>query len=71
MATKEVDVRDGTESATEDVEIGSRISDASHNNEISDPEKADSNPAQGAPLQRTVTAQDWTGPDDPENPLNW
>ena len=22
-------------------------------------------------LQRTVTAQDWTGPDDPENPLNW
>ena len=25
---------------------------------------------QGA-LQRTVTAQDWTGPDDPENPLNW
>ena len=24
-----------------------------------------------APLKRTVTAQDWTGPDDPENPLNW
>ncbi|KAL9134445.1 MAG: hypothetical protein Q9175_004370 [Cornicularia normoerica] len=22
-------------------------------------------------LQKTVTAQDWTGPDDPENPLNW
>lgn len=22
-------------------------------------------------LQRAVTAQDWTGPDDPENPLNW
>lgn len=22
-------------------------------------------------LQRTVTAQDWTGPDDPENPMNW
>ena len=22
-------------------------------------------------LQRTVTAQDWTGPDDPENPNNW
>ena len=22
-------------------------------------------------LQRTVTAQDWTGPDDPENPRNW
>ena len=22
-------------------------------------------------LQKTVTAQDWTGPDDPENPINW
>ena len=22
-------------------------------------------------LQKTVTAQDWTGPDDPENPRNW
>ena len=22
-------------------------------------------------LQKTVTAQDWTGPDDPENPYNW
>ncbi len=22
-------------------------------------------------LQKTVTAQDWTGPDDPENPMNW
>ena len=22
-------------------------------------------------LQKTVTAQDWTGPNDPENPMNW
>ena len=22
-------------------------------------------------LHKTVTAQDWTGPDDPENPINW
>ena len=22
-------------------------------------------------LERTVAAQDWTGPDDPENPMNW
>lgn len=22
-------------------------------------------------LSKNVTAQDWTGPDDPENPLNW
>ncbi len=25
----------------------------------------------GHTLSRTATAQDWTGPDDPENPLNW
>jgi Major Facilitator Superfamily len=24
-----------------------------------------------SPLHRTATAQDWTGPDDPENPWNW
>lgn len=23
------------------------------------------------PATRVVTAQDWTGPDDPENPFNW
>jgi hypothetical protein len=26
---------------------------------------------EGTPVRRTVTAQDWTGPDDPENPHNW
>ena len=26
---------------------------------------------QGSKLQKTVTAQDWIGPDDPENPVNW
>ena len=25
----------------------------------------------GSPAQRAVTAQDWTGPDDPEDPHNW
>lgn len=28
-------------------------------------------PQPGYPVKRTVTAQDWTGPDDPENPINW
>ena len=28
-------------------------------------------PYKGDVLQRTVTAQDWMGPDDPENPRNW
>lgn len=23
------------------------------------------------PMARIQTAQDWTGPDDPENPMNW
>lgn len=23
------------------------------------------------PVQKTRTAQDWDGPDDPENPMNW
>lgn len=41
--------------------------DASHQ----DLEKAGGDSASGEPLGRTVTAQDWTGPDDPENPLNW
>lgn len=41
--------------------------DAGHQNV----EKANKNSASGEPLGRTVTAQDWTGPDDPENPLNW
>jgi hypothetical protein len=25
----------------------------------------------GPPARRVTTAQDWTGPDDPENPHNW
>jgi hypothetical protein len=28
-------------------------------------------PRVGSPLRPVVTAQDWTGPDDPENPHNW
>ena len=28
-------------------------------------------PKEQGELRKTVTAQDWTGPNDPENPLNW
>lgn len=28
-------------------------------------------PQSGYSVRRTVTAQNWTGPDDPENPMNW
>ena len=27
--------------------------------------------ADGVAVTKTVTAQDWTGPDDRENPMNW
>ena len=38
-------------------------------------EKLSTQPTQhsrdGQPVTRAPTAQDWTGPDDPENPINW
>ena len=36
---------------------------------VKEDEPASQNRAYG--LHKTVTAQDWTGPDDPENPINW
>lgn len=36
-----------------------------------DPEKADTNATPLEPLQKTITAQDWNGSEDHENPLNW
>jgi hypothetical protein len=36
--------------------------EAAHDHHRHDPELA---------VKRVVTAQDWTGPDDPENPHNW
>jgi hypothetical protein len=36
--------------------------EAAHDNHRYDPELA---------VARVMTAQDWTGPDDPENPHNW
>jgi hypothetical protein len=48
---------------------------------LSEPEKAQTNAdisgeepnpnAEATTVRRVVTAQDWTGPDDPENPQNW
>jgi len=40
---------------------------------VHDLEKADTQPTtqHGEPATRSLTAQDWTGPDDPENPMNW
>lgn len=48
---------------------------------VAEPEKVATKPGHGdensdrlegtTTAQRVVTAQDWIGPDDPENPLNW
>ena len=42
-----------------------------HPSEILDIEKDAGQEEAAAGLHRVVTAQDWTGPDDPENPWNW
>jgi len=55
------------------ISIPPRISGAEPTDDL---EKSTSHATQhsavsGHPVQKTVTAQDWTGPDDPENPMNW
>jgi hypothetical protein len=59
--------------------IDSSDEDAS-NSELRDVEKQDDDATRQktqaddgntGPAIRTVTAQDWNGPDDPENPYNW
>jgi hypothetical protein len=56
----------------------STISSGSHHgqlDEVRDIEKIATSNTQhsthGSLAKRAVTAQDWTGPDDPENPHNW
>jgi hypothetical protein len=71
MADKEVNVDDAVESITEDTESASHEDVVSSNRQPDDLEKADPNATAPEPLRRTITAQDWNGPDDPENPLNW
>jgi hypothetical protein len=58
-----------------------RASSSSDDASFSEPEKvktkADNSDEEPSPItetvtaRRVVTAQDWTGPDDPENPQNW
>jgi hypothetical protein len=71
MADKEVHVDDTVKSVTEDTELASREDIASSNRQPHDLEKADPKATAPESLRRTITAQDWNGPDDPENPLNW
>jgi hypothetical protein len=71
MADKGVHVDDAVESFTEDTESTSHEDIASSGCQPHDLEKADPKNTASEPLRRTITAQDWNGPDDPENPLNW
>jgi hypothetical protein len=70
-ADKEVNAEPLNESVTEDTDSGSHKDGTLSDRELNDLEKADTKATAPEPLRRTVTAQDWTGPDDPENPLNW
>ena len=71
MADKEINVDDAAESVTEDIESAPNQDIVSSNRQPDDLEKADPKATAPEPLRRTITAQDWNGPDDPENPLNW
>jgi hypothetical protein len=70
-ADKEVTAGRLTESVTGDTESGSHKDGTLSDRELNDLEKADAKATAPEPLRKTVTAQDWNGPDDPENPLNW
>ncbi|CAK1357644.1 putative transporter mfs2 [Cercospora beticola] len=58
------------ESALEAHEMGS-TEDGTEGAEHHARENSKAADAERPPLTRVVTAQDWSGPDDPENPLNW
>lgn len=66
------DLRTEAESILEAIEVSSSSSSV-RGNTGRDLEKASTVEADSAhgPATRTVTAQDWSGPDDPENPQNW
>ena len=56
-----------------DVQTSRASEETSEHGDVSDAEKGLESAPESRPdgLKKTVTAQDWTGPDDPENPLNW
>jgi hypothetical protein len=64
-------------SARSDSSSSASISEQRNGAETSqDLEKSTSHATQhslqhGHPVQKAITAQDWTGPDDEENPMNW
>jgi MFS family permease len=55
----------------EDLAIALHLDDSSEEEQTADLEAVQSKHSVSNNLNRVVTAQDWIGPDDPENPHNW
>lgn len=68
MADKEATTEGSVESS---VEIIKAENYTNTSNPPGDLEKGDFEPSPSKSAEMTITAQDWTGPDDPENPQNW
>jgi hypothetical protein len=66
MADKEATTDGSFDSSVEIVESDSHKNTSGLPGDL---EKADTRAALSQ--QKIITAQDWTGPDDPENPQNW
>ncbi|KAK3678914.1 hypothetical protein LTR78_001367 [Recurvomyces mirabilis] len=61
------------ESIMEAIEVDSPVASIHQVHESTDLEKSATKETQTThePVTRTMTAQDWSGPDDPDNPQNW
>ena len=57
--------------ASSDVDSGRISEDKDIERQASNRPDVDPSHEKPGTITRVVTAQDWTGPDDPENPLNW
>lgn len=71
MINESTSTGDETETKMDAIEASSRSSSPRRTHGSGDLEKAKVDAVSSEPLRRTITAQDWNGPDDPENPLNW
>lgn len=72
MANRKATASDEYATKMDPIENSSRNSSHIRSHSSGDLEKAEDDAVtSGEPLRRTITAQDWNGPDDPENPLNW
>ena len=68
---KTPDELQSTHSHAQRLAIGLDLESSSDEEQGSDIEAVASRRSEHHAITRVVTAQDWNGPDDPENPLNW